>query len=439
MNILFLDKNLRSIDKLGFLYIARVLKDNGHNVDYLQTDFDDPIAYLKENKIDWVMFSIVTGEQYYVKEMAEKIRRLFPNIKMCAGGPHVTFDINYAEFEKNVDFFVRGAGELVINDIVKGKIKEKVVLGPLPDINAIPVPYRNILYKYPQFGRSKLKRFITMRGCVHSCSYCFNSSLRRTYPSEIPKFLARRDPEKVIEEIIQVRDEFGLGYVYFNDDVFSVYPKWIDKFCKLYKEKVNLPFATSMRADMVNYDILFKLHDAGLCFTNFALETVSEDLQRNLLKRGNINNSQIINAIEICKELRIKTRLQNMIGLPIPNPLEEALDTIEFNQKLAPTDSWVAIYQPEPYTELYDYCVENGYFNPKDLEGVAQTFYGKSVLKIKDKEKINRLAKWWFYLVRYNVDRSFIEELLEIELSEEDARKLQEKRWAIASEELYDL
>lgn len=431
---------MRGIDKLGFLYIARVLKEGGCGVDFLQTDFDDPIKYLQNHKIDWVMFSIMTGEQFYVREMAARIKRLFPHIKICVGGPHVTFDPDYPKRESNVDVFVRGPGELVIKKIVEGVIKDRIVLAPFPEINSLPTPYRKIMYKYPEFRKAGMRRFITMRGCPHSCSYCFNATLRKIYPDHLRKMLQRRYPEKVIEEILEVRREFGLSYVYFNDDNFAMNRSWLDRFCKLYKKRVGLPFGTGMRADYVTRDLLRMLRNAGMVFTNFALETVDEDLQRNLLKRGGkIDNNQILKAIQWCRELGIKTRLLNMIGLPIPNPLKEALDTLKFNMKVRPTDSWAAVYQPEPNTELYYYCVTNGYLNPVDLEDTqsTQTFYGKSVLKIRDKDKIERLQRWWYFLVRYKVNLNFVKYLLEVDLSEETEKKLRLTRLMMAKKKLY--
>lgn len=437
MNVLFLEKNLREIDKLGPLYIARVLKDNGHNVDLLQTDYDDPFTYILNNKVDWVMFSIMTGQESYVRRMSKAIKNLSPSIRICVGGPHVTFDLSYPDKEPNVDVFIRGPGELVINDIVESGITGDILIAPYPDIDSIPTPYRNIMYKYPEFKDSPIRRFITMRGCPHNCSYCFNCSFKDIYKNDIKKFLSRRDPEKVIDEILEVKREFGLGYVYFNDDNFSIYPDWVEAFCKLYKKEVSLPFGTGMRADTVDYNLLKMLRDAGMVFTNFALETKSEDLQRNLLNRGNVNNNQIIDAVKHCKELGIKTRILNMIGLPIENPLEEALDTLEFNKELYPTDSWAAIFQPYPYTKLYEYSIEHGYLDPDKIGDDPRTFYESSVLNIKDKEKIEMLQKWWFFFVRYKVDPEFVKLLIGVPLTKDDEMKITQARRDIARDELY--
>lgn len=435
MKILFLEKNLRGIDKLGPLYIARMLVDGGHEVDLLQTDKEDYLSKLDD--VDWVMFSLLTGEQGYVREIASKIKETHPSIKICAGGPHVTFDLSYPEREPNVDFFVRGAGELIINDIIDGKIKDRVVLGPFPDIDEIPTPYRDMMYKYPELGKAKMKRFISVRGCPGKCTYCFNMAFRNIYSDCAKLLYKRRNPQKMIDEILEVRDQFGLGYVYFNDDNFSIDPTWVKEFCTLYKDQVDLPFGTGMRPDTVTPDSLKVMADANMVLTNYALETQNPLYQKYLLGRGPVNEA-LQNIMWVTTDLGIKTRILNMIGLPIPNPLEEALETLKFNMRLHPTDSWAAIYQPEPFTRLYDICIEKGYYKPDENYWTsAHTFYETSVLNIKDKVKIERLQKWWFYLARHRIDQSFIEMLLDVPLTEDVENMLTTKKRKIARRELY--
>ena len=47
MNILFVERKLRT-DKLGILYLSRILKDAGHNVDLVETESEDIHEYMKK-------------------------------------------------------------------------------------------------------------------------------------------------------------------------------------------------------------------------------------------------------------------------------------------------------------------------------------------------------------------------------------------------------
>ena len=64
--------------------------------------------------------------------------------------------------------------------------------------------------------------------------------------------------------------------------------------------------------------------------------------------------------------------------------LQDALETLEFNQKINPTDSWASIFQPFPKTDLWKHCVEKGLID-ENVE--CMNFYEDTMLKIKDAEK----------------------------------------------------
>ena len=60
--------------------------------------------------------------------------------------------------------------------------------------------------------------------------------------------------------------------------------------------------------------------DSNCYFMNIALESANRDTQL-MLRRGAITNEQVLTAVKLLEENNIKVRLQNMIGLPVKNPL----------------------------------------------------------------------------------------------------------------------
>jgi hypothetical protein len=125
-----------------------------------------------------------------------------------------------------------------------------------------------------------------------------------------------------------------------------------------------------------------------------------------------------------------------MIGLPVEDPLEDALETLEFNQKLPISDSWVAIFQPFPKTDLWKYCLEKNFI---DEDTQCMNFYEDSVLRIPDVEKINRLHKWWYFAIKYKLPIDLIRILLKQPFTEEIKEELQEFRWKIGAKNLYGI
>lgn len=433
MNIVFVEKKLRT-DKLGFLYLSALLKRQGHSVTMLQDDLENIEAYLVKNPVDFIMYSVMTGEHIWFINKNKELKEKFKFISVM-GGPHFTFFPEQGERDPYIDVTVQGPGENVILDIVEKPLTQKVIKGSMPNVNELPLPDRSILYRYDEFGKAKMKRFITSRFCLHSCKYCFNHLYKRIFREDLKAFNQRLSPDNVIKEILDVKEKYGLEVVYFNDDDLPGDHDWLVEFCTKYKEKVNLPFCGSMRASSVNRDTLKMMADSGCIFMNIALESANPETQK-FLRRGNISNQQIEDACNYCKEFGIKVRLQNMIGLPVDDPLKDALDTLKYNIKINPTDSWSAVFQPFPKTDLWKESLEKGLITEQTE---AVNFYEGTQLKIKDAEKINKLYKWWFFIIKHQVSMEFVEILLNMPLSKEQEQYLQNLRWETAKGLLYGM
>ena len=68
----------------------------------------------------------------------------------------------------------------------------------------------------------------------------------------------------MIREIEDVLNRYPLNMVNMNDDVFMLKPNgWIKEFAKLYKERINLPFSSNVRASSVKEEDIIALKDAG--------------------------------------------------------------------------------------------------------------------------------------------------------------------------------
>jgi anaerobic magnesium-protoporphyrin IX monomethyl ester cyclase len=433
MNILFLEKKLRT-DKLGMLYLSAIMKKAGHYVDLLQTDLEDIDEYLSKNKVDFIMYSVMSGDHTWFLEKNKELKSKY-SFKSVMGGPHFTFFSEIGAVDPDIDYLVVGPGENVILDIIEGRITTKLVMGHLPDVNNLPEPDRSILYKYPEFGDYRMKRFIAGRYCLYSCKYCFNHLFKKIYQDEKKSFFQRVSPERIIDEIKHVKEQYKLELVYFNDDDLAASKEWLTEFCDLFVKEIGLEFCGSIRADSVDYETLKMMYDAGCRFLNIALESANPETQK-FLRRGFITNDQIREASRICKELGIKVRIQNMVGLPVEDPLQDALDTLKMNQELDCTDSVASIFQPFAKTDLWQYCIDNNYITETTETG---TFYEHTKLNIKDADKIDRLHKWWFFAINNKLPMELVKILIELPMTDEQAAKIIALRLDISKGLLYGL
>ena len=117
-----------------------------------------------------------------------------------------------------------------------------------------------------------------------------------------------------------------------------------------------------------------------------------------------------------------------MIGLPVKNPFKDALNTLKFNLENKVDDSWVTIYQPYPKTKLGEYCLEHGFAEGNLSDSCADSYFNESRLNIPDKDKIQRLQRWWHFITKYNVPLEFMDILLEIPLSKETDEMIRRRK-----------
>lgn len=82
----------------------------------------------------------------------------------------------------------------------------------------------------------------TSKGCKYLCTYCSNYYIMKASGGK-KNYIRRRRPEHVIDELVTIRKEVqGVRMIHFVDDEFTSDEDRITNFCRLYKEKTNLPF-----------------------------------------------------------------------------------------------------------------------------------------------------------------------------------------------------
>jgi radical SAM superfamily enzyme YgiQ (UPF0313 family) len=432
--ILFVESAMRN-EKLGIMYLSAVLKQAGHDTLLCCVDKENVHDSITDFDPDWLAISLVTGTHKKLLLLTKELKQLY-GLPTIAGGPHATFFPEEIP-ENAVDYVVIGQGEKAIVDIVGGKVQDRLVQYPLTDLNTIPFADRQLVYRYREFLENPMKNIITCRDCPYSCSYCYNHSWKKMFKTQ-KKFLQRRRVEDVIAEASNLKKNYLVDRILFIDDNFLINKLWVEEFCRHYASKIGLPFHCSFSVNLLDAKLLSTLKSAGLYMVNFAIESADPKVQKELLCRRHVSNDQIVNAVRMLKEFGIRTRMQNMIGLPLKESFKDALKTLSFNRAHKVDDSWVSIFQPYPNTRLSKYCEENGFM--QDTEGVcADSFFDGSRLKIDNQYKIRRLQKWWYFIIRYDLPDAVVRQLLELELDGPTREALQELRYDFSRNYLYGL
>lgn len=273
-----------------------------------------------------------------------------------------------------------------------------------PDIDSIPFSDRSLFYndKFPAIRDNVIRNFISTRGCIYKCTYCYNSNENwQKMVGKGKKRIRMHSPEYIVNEIEEVFMRYKGQLVSFQDDIFGIDLDWLEKWVKLY-QRLRIPFFAQMRPKFITPDRVKLLKEANIHIVSFAIESGVEKTRAEILDRKE-TNQEIYTATQLLHQYGIKFRMQNLLALPVKDPLRDALDTLKFNMKCRPTLSWCSLLQAYPGTKIADYVVKIGMV--KSLEDlmplVNATFFDDCSLPIKGKRKIERLHKYWSAVVRW--------------------------------------
>ncbi len=429
-NLLFIVKNLYTMERLGVMSISAAAKLQGWQTRLLVTDGKSYASIRREVDAfdpDILAFSAMSPEYPYLERLGARLHRSNPRYTLF-GGSHPTFfqeiirrpfmsAISFGEadlsFPQFLEKFARGddyrktrgmhfqsGGEVTVNDA------ERLA----EDLDALPFPDRFLQVggnTLADFSRSHI--FMASRGCPNQCTYCFNHKFNRMFAGYGPLY-RRRTVANLVSEMQQVRDSCGMEFAYIDDDIFTLCPQeWLEEFVELYRARVAVPFMVNVHVNSVTYEQLRLLRRAGCAVICFGIECGIEEISRTLLKRR-IENEKIERLSRWIHELGMKFMTQNILALPVPNPLEVDFRTLELNLRCKPDYAIAHIYFPLPGTELTEYCVKNGYLESDSVSLPERTNTYSALRFPSEREKVlvQRLHKLFGIVVSFPVLRKVL-------------------------------
>ena len=373
-----IDKNLGNQESppLGIAYLLAIARQNDFKTKFLDMVVDgisveELLKYIRENKPLVVGFTAYTVQIKAAGYIANEIKRNFPDIFICCGGPHVTAipKDSLNEFPA-IDFVVCGEGEEVIIDIVNGlksgksvssikgittKENGKPTLNTIDDLDALPFPAWDMLdlSKYPGYHPhfTNLELVIaTSRGCPFSCIFCArNFGSRRRH----------RSIESVIKEIEYAINNFGCEALTFTDETLTADAKWSKEFFNTMIERglnKKIKWACETRVDTSSPELLRLMKQAGCYIVGFGLESGDDDILKRAKKGFTV--SQIKKAIGWAKEAGLICIASFIIGLPRETE-ESAWKSIKLAKELNIFSTTFPIAVPLPGTELREMALRN--------------------------------------------------------------------------------
>jgi len=370
---------------LGLAYLTSYTKARGHDVTLLdmQVLMMDSAALgrrLTEEKPDLVGITAMTPTLPEALRVAEVARQALPTAHIVLGGVHPTLDPESVLANPNVDFAVRGEGELAISqlvDVLEGKGGSLAAVPglcyrtddglqgglhivpkapPLRDLDQLPAADYDAFPVERYIEHNGLLRgirgisMIVSRGCPYSCSFC---AVQQT----MSRLWRVKSATQVVDEVIDLRDRHGIEGVWFKDSIFNMKPAWTREFCQqMIERKVGVEWQANTRINLLREEELALMQRAGLRQIDLGIESGSPKSLVRLNKQ--ITVEQIREKVKLAKKY-VRVFGFFMIGIPGEDEAD-VQETFEFAKSLD-LDRWSwSIYSPLPGSPLYDELVAEG-------------------------------------------------------------------------------
>jgi anaerobic magnesium-protoporphyrin IX monomethyl ester cyclase len=415
LRVLFVAQQI-DYEPQGIMNLSSVLKGAGHQVDLTVGAHQDPLVAARAFQPDVVAYSVITGSQRYYLDLNRRIKAEMPAVFAAFGGPHPTFFPEMVK-EAGVDGICRGEGEGALLDLVEaldgggpwavldlenwsfqrnGEVITNQVRPYVEDLDSLPFPDRALVYERDRMAaRSKIKHFLSGRGCPYNCTYCFNHALSEIYRGKGRRF-RQRSVDHVLEEVAWVREHHPLEFVVFVDDTFVLSPEWLAEFAENYPRQIGLPFFCNTRANLVAAEQVRLLRAAGCHCVSMGIEAGNDRLRNDLLKRR-MSKEQILEAADLIRDGGLQLTTTNMIGLPTSN-LEDDFETLELNVQARPSYAHVFIFQPYPRTELGEFTRETGWM-VGTFDDIGEVAWDHSVLEFDEEHKRGLVVLQRFFAI----------------------------------------
>ena len=373
---------------LGLAYVAAALEKSGFQVEIydnylLERPIEEVKAEVKKHspEIVGITCSSLTYERCI--ETAKAIKEACLNCKVVVGGPHPSYMPQTMLQHKEIDYVVIGEGEQAMvklaTALTKGQnntvakipgvalnVNGAMVKTPLEfisDLDVVPFPARHLLpmrmydRALPYLSVKPVDTMSILRGCPYQCAYC---ETRELWGTACRAF----SPQRVIDEIKHMVDNYGSRGIYFVGDNFTINKQRTSELCRLLREnKIDLKWTCETRADLISKELLESMKSAGCETIFFGVESGSPTIQQKLNK--NIDLQEVKRTFELCREVGIRTTTSFMLGIP-GETVDDMNATFKFAKSLQADWCMFNIYIACPGSKLYDEVISQGLYDQMD-------------------------------------------------------------------------
>jgi len=368
----------------GIASIAGYVLNMGYEVKYLEPNIENMSLekykkYIKSNKFDIIGMSSTTLQISQTIKTFEIIKEINPNIITVLGGIHATImPFETLKETDAIDYLILGEGERPFTSLLEyiknnpngiRKIDgiafrdgKSIIINPPNFKNMLPVedlptppfnlfPMRKYVAQITYAKEFPSFSIVASRGCCFDCAFCNGNNI-------FGRKVRYKEPERVIEEMMILKNDYGAKGIMFLDSTFTVDKEWIKEFCILCMEKkVNLPWACNSRVDTIDKNLLVLMKKAGCWEILYGIESANQKSLNLINKRTTVK--QNTKTLKLTMKLGFYTYASYIICLPDETE-KDALNTIRYAKRMGTHIAMFYLPVPFPKTQLWNICKERG-------------------------------------------------------------------------------
>ncbi len=413
-----------SYPPVGLGYLATSLRKSNHSVEILDClkdnfNYDGFLDNVEKSSADVVAFNLFSISVPFVKKMIDLIKDKMPEKIIILGGPHVSsLPGRIYDYFKNIDFAIRGEGEVPLRMLVDSIDKKKSNLRDIPGLiykegvdEICNPPYfaKNVdeygfpawdlinpkeYFKFLSVGQHSVPVFFS-RGCPCPCTFC---AAKVTSGQN----LRRRSMDHIFQELCILQKDYDVKRFIIEDEGFGVTKQFIMEFCKRVKQeniKALFSMGVGMRLDIIDEELLTTMAESNFEKTIvLGIESGSERMLK--LMKKNTNLKMIWEKVNLMKKMGFEPTGYFILGYPTETK-KEMEKTIKLALSLPITEASFTAFQPLPGTEATKLLMENNEL-PEDFDFTVlaqnKVTYAPEGITIGELERIRKSAILRCYL-----------------------------------------
>lgn len=422
-------------ESYGLLFVGGELLRRGDEIRFFDAEMQDIVGQVVEWAPEYVLFSPLGTFFPAAAAVCEKIRERLPGAVTVFGGHHATSCPEIAR-HPGVDIVVVGPVRGAMERILAG---ERSVIKTDPTVPGdLPLPARKEFYRdVPRMAGRYRKIMLSMLGCPWNCTYCNSAAahLQKIFGAEPHRryYLRRRHLDALLAEAGEITKYPTAEIEWVDDDFFygNDVETWLPQFAAAWAAQIGLPLyvsTTSHNALKVSDTVLSSMRKIVNC-VGMGVQAVRPDSLK-LFNRSWDNEAKMKSAYDRLVSFGYAVNLQCIVGLPVADPVEDALETVKALQRIGP-GSVASCYplQIYPGSAMERYCRESGF--PLNEECSGDTSSGIPGIRFPPlvTRRIRNICKLSTMFVKYGIEERWMRALIDIDIDESVSRRLSTARY----------